>query len=394
MQIEKPKLFLETRDFIIFVAIFVFIIALRLAWSYQSYSSFISKPFYYLDVTVLNAYQKSRDGKEYTVLKLSSDSGLTFFTSSYRKDNLKNKRLRVQIYPSDNISFVDYLGYFYVKSRIKDVQELETTTKDILLSKVSSQHQNSSISSFYNAIFFATALQKELRDKVSALGVSHLVALSGFHLGILWGLIYGVLLLGYRPLQKRYFPYRYALFDIGIVAILLLGSYVWFVDFPPSLVRSFAMVLVGWVVILLGIELLSFTFLTTIALVLISLFPSLLVSLGFQLSIMGVFYIFLLLQYSIDVNKWLISILFIPFGIFILMLPVVHGIFGLTTPYQLLSPVLSLLFVPFYPLAMLLHISGMGDVLDSVLLWVFNLPNSSTENILPLWAVAIYVSLS
>ena len=394
MQIEKPKLFLETRDFIIFAAIFVFIIALRLAWSYQSYSSFISKPFYYLDVTVLNTHEKSRDGKDYTVLKLHSDSGLTFFTNSYRKDNLKNRRLRVQIYPSDNISFVDYLGYFYVKSRIKDVQELETTTKDTLLSKVSSQHQNSSISSFYNAIFFATTLQKELREKVSALGVSHLVALSGFHLGILWGLIYGVLLLGYRPLQKRYFPYRYALFDIGIVTILLLGSYVWFVDFPPSLVRSFAMVLVGWVVILLGIELLSFTFLTTIALVLVALFPSLLVSLGFQLSIMGVFYIFLLLQYSVNVNKWLISILFIPFGIFILMLPVVHGIFGLTTPYQLLSPLLSLLFVPFYPLAMLLHIFDMGDLLDSVLLWVFNLPSDSTENILPFWAVAIYVSLS
>ena len=49
--------------------------------------------------------------------------------------------------------------------------------------------------------FFATPLAKEVREKISLFGVSHLVALSGFHLGILWALVYGGLLLLYRPLQ-------------------------------------------------------------------------------------------------------------------------------------------------------------------------------------------------
>lgn len=167
-----------------------------------------------------------------------------------------------------------------------------------------------------------------------------------------------------------------------------LGTfYVWFVDFPPSLVRSYAMVLVGWTVLILGMELLSFTFLSTIMLVLIALFPSLMVSLAFWLSVAGVFYIFLLLQYSRDVKVWIVSLVFIPLGIFVLMIPVTSG-------YQLLSPLLSLLFVPFYPLVMTLHLFGFGSVFDTALLALFSMPKNSIEVLLPLWAMLIYVGLS
>ena len=226
------------------------------------------------------------------------------------------------------------------------------------------------------------------------LGVSHLVALSGFHLGILWGLVYGLLLLLYRPLQQRFFPYRHALFDVGIVAMMILGVYLWFVDFPPSLLRSYAMVLVGWIVLLLGMELLSFTFLATIILILVALFPSLVVSLSFGLSVAGVFYIFLLLQYSKGVKTWIITLVFIPLGIFVLILPVVHTVFAVTSAYQLLSPLLSLLFIPFYPLVMVLHLLGLGSLFDTALLALFSMPQSSTEALFPVWAMLGYVSLS
>ncbi len=394
MQLEKPKLFPEKKTFVWVMIILVAVILIRLFIEYQSYQNFISKPFYYTHAKVLTSYEKSKRGKRYQVLKLRSDEGFTFYTSSYKKDDFNHKKLRLQIFPNKGISFKDYLGTFYVKSRIKNQEALPLTFKDALLQKVASQHQETSLQSFYNAIFFATPLQKELRQKISMLGVSHLVALSGFHLGILWGLVYGILLLLYKPLQQRFFPYRHALFDVGLVAMILLGVYLWFVDFPPSLVRSYAMVLVGWMVLLLGMELLSFTFLTTILTILVALFPSLLVSLSFWLSIAGVFYIFLLLQYTKEFNKWVITLLFIPFGIFILMVPVVHSIFGVTSGYQLLSPLLSLLFVPFYPLVMVLHIVGFGGVFDGALLWLFELPKESVDRLLPLWAMLGYVGLS
>ena len=391
---EKPKLFETDRSFIWTVGILLLLLVLRIFFEYQSYQNFTSKPFYYTYANVLNAYEKTKEGKRYQVLKLRSDDGFTFYTTSHKKEDFNHKRLRLQIFPNEGISFKDYLGTFYVKSRIKNSEALPLTFKDDLLEKVASQHQDLSLQSFYNAIFFATPVDKALREKISMLGVSHLVALSGFHLGILWGLIYGLILFLYRPLQQKFFPYRHALLDVGLVAIILLAVYLWFVDFPPSLVRSYAMVLVGWIVLLLGIELLSFTFLTSILLSLVVLFPPLLVSLSFWLSVAGVFYIFLLLQYTKEYNKWMITLLFIPFGIFILMLPVVHHIFGVTSGYQLLSPLLSLLFIPFYPLLMFLHLVGFGGVLDSPLLWLFSLPEESVENLLPLWAMLGYVGLS
>lgn len=372
----------------------VLVVLVRLFIEYQSYQSFISKPFYYTYATVLNAYEKSKGSKRYQVLKLRSEDGFTFYTTNYSNDDFNSKRLRLQIFPDKSISFTDYLGTFYVKSRMKDQELLPLTFKDDLLKKVAAQHEDTSLQSFYNAIFFATPLEKDLREKISMLGVSHLVALSGFHLGILWGLVYGLLLLLYKPLQQRFFPYRHALFDVGVVAMILLGGYLWFVDFPPSLVRSYAMVLVGWIVLLLGMELLSFTFLTTIMLILVALFPSLLVSLSFGLSVAGVFYIFLLLQYTQGVKAWMITLIFIPLGIFVLMLPVGHTVFAVTSGYQLFSPLLSLLFIPFYPLVMVLHLLGFGSLFDTALLALFSMPQSSTEELFPIWAMLGYVGLS
>jgi len=394
MQLQKPKLFPERKGFVLVMGVLVFMLLIRLFFSYGNYQEFISKPFYYTYATVQMAYQKQKNEKYYTVLKLKSEEGYTFYTTTHRKENFHHKRLRLQIFPNASIQFRDFLGTFYVKSKIKHQEKIPETFKNELLENVASQHKNIALQTFYNAIFFATPLEASLRDKIALLGVSHLVALSGFHLGILWGLLYGLLLLVYRPIQQKFFPYRHALFDVGLVVMVLLGLYVWFVDFPPSLVRSYAMVLIGWGVLLLGMELLSFTFLTTILLTLVVLFPSLLVSLSFWLSVAGVFYIFLLLQHTQVYSAKVISFIFIPLGIFVLMLPVVHGIFSVTSIYQLMSPLLSILFVPFYPLVMLLHLLGLGGICDNALLWLFTLPTQSVEHLLPLWAVASYVGIS
>jgi competence protein ComEC len=391
---EKPKLFENRKEFVWTMLVLLSLFLLRLGWEYRNYTEFISKPFFFTHATVLNAYEKKKGKRTYQVLKLQSDEGLTFYTTIYQKVLLQHKQLRLQIFPSEKISFAEYLGNFYVKSRIKESKELPCTAKETVLEKVAKQHDSPEMASFYNAIFFATPLQKEMREKISLLGVSHLVALSGFHLGILWALVYGILMLLYKPLQQHYFPYRFSLFDLGIVTVAVLGLYVWFVGFPPSLLRSYAMLVTGWIILLMGLELLNFAFLALVVSVLLVLFPSLEVSLGFWFSVSGVFYIFLLLQYAKRANKWLVTLLVIPVGIFVLMLPVVHTVFGMTSPYQLLSPLLSILFIPFYPVSMLLHLLGMGDMFDTALLTLFSLPKTGLEHLLPLWVLALYMILS
>ena len=392
--LQKPKLFETRRSLFLAMGLLLLLFAARLLVQYHSYTTLISKPFYYTYVDVITAYSKQSGRRSYQVLKVYSDEGWRFYTTTHRKEDLSHTRLRLQIFPDASITFVDYLGNFYLKSRIKEVTPVADDTKTVLSKYVKNQHTNPEMSTFYRAIFFAMPLSMELRKKISKLGVSHLVALSGFHLTILWGLLYGVLWLFYRLLQQRYFPYRYALMDVGGVVILLLGAYVWFVGAPPSLIRSYAMVLLGWGMLLLGLRLLSFEFLFVVFALLLALFPSLSVSLSFWLSVAGVFYIFLLLHYTQKLHKYWISFAVLPFGIFVLMLPIVHSLFGTTTECQLLSPLLSLLFVPFYPLVMLLHLVGQGDLLDPVLQGLFALECPAHESLLSWWAVAGYVGLS
>ncbi|MEA3419304.1 MAG: ComEC/Rec2 family competence protein [Campylobacterota bacterium] len=399
MVLEKPKLFLDTREFVLAMGILLAIIFFRLYLLHGEYREFISKPFYYTEATVLQQYSKSKKGKSYEVLKLRSKEGWQFYTTAKLLENLTGQSLRIKLIPDGKISFDDYLGTFFVKTRIKERRPSPESAKSDLLDLIAEQHEDPGIVSFYQAIFLATPIPKTLREQIAGLGVSHLVALSGFHLTILWGLIYGVLSLVYKPLQQRKFPYRYMLLDMGLVALGVLGFYLWFVDFPPSLVRSYAMLTIAWVMLLLGIELISFSFLGSVVMLLLALFPTLMASLGFWFSVTGVFYIYLLLHWSQKSStwlssKWIISMFYIPVGIFILMLPVVHGIFGVTSPWQLLSPILSLIFTLFYPLVIGLHLIGWGGMFDSSLQWLFALPSESYQSLLPTWVVIGYVLLS
>ena len=394
MLTDKPQLFLTQREFILFTLFLLFILMARLGVVYTEYRTFITKPFYYVYVDVIESHFKTKKEKSYQVLKVKSTQGLTFYTTTYFKKSFKNSSLRLQLFPNESISFQGYLGIFYIKSRIKKVIYAPANFKKKLLDAIASEHTSPLVQSFFQAIFFATPLSKELREKISLLGVSHLVALSGFHLGILWGVLYGILSFFYGFMQQKFFPYRYSYLDIGVLVLLILCYYIWFVGSPASLVRSYGMLLVGWFFLLLGVELVSFRLLSIIALVLMILFPSLVVSLGFWFSIFGVFYIFLLLSYTKKLSQWLVMIFVIPFGIFVLMLPLVHTIFPMISSYQLLSPFLSLGFIIFYPLEILLHSIGKGSVLDGMLLKLFALPYKFTTHTLPLNMTIGYILLS
>ncbi len=394
MVLEKPKLFTTKQEFVITMLLLALVVVVRLGWVYHDYHRFVAQPFVYTHATIVNTYPKTRNGKTYAVLKLHTDSQKTIYTTSYRQDLKRGQRIYLQLLPNERIGFWEYLGGMYCKSRIKRVDPPTANGQRLLESWINRQHADPNMQAFYRAIFLATPIPKTLRTQIASLGVSHLVALSGFHLGILWGILYGLGLLIYRPFQRRYFPWRHALADVGLAVMVVLGGYLWLTGFPPSLLRSYAMLLVGWGLVLMGIELVSFPFLATITLTLLALFPSLIASLGFWLSIAGVFYIFLVLRYCQGMHARWISLLCIPLGIFILMQPLVHGIFPLTTPYQLLSPLLSVGFILFYPLSFLLHLVGQGGVLDGVLTTLFSMPETMREHLLPGWAVVGYILLS
>ncbi len=392
--LEKPKLFLTLKEFWLSMLFLFSLLFLRLFFLYQEYSEFKEKPFFYTSVEVTQAYEKWSNDRYYTILKVYSPVlDLNFFSRTRLRAGDLSSHLRLKLFPHDDMKFSDYLGTSFIFSQINEIEKIPKTEKSHLLLAIEKQHESSIISNFYKAIFFATPLDKGLRTQVSSLGISHLIALSGFHLAILSGVLFFIIRLFYQPFQQKFFPYHFDLFDIGLMVLVILAYYVWFVGSPPSLIRSYAMMMVGWIILVLGIELLSFTFLATIVMLLLVIFPKLLLSLAFWFSVMGVFYIFLLLQYFSHLNKYLITLL-ISFGIFILMLPIVHMVFPVVNPLQLSSPFLSLGFSFFYPMSIGLHFLGLGSMFDDLLLKLFMLKSYDYSFILtPLYGL-IYLLLT
>ena len=115
-----------------------------------------------------------------------------------------------------------------------------------------------------------------------------------------------------------------------------------------------------------GIKILSFNSLFLVVGALLALWPTLLFSLGFWFSVSGVFYIFLFLHHFKGLKVWQ-SFILMHLWVYVAMLPVVHYFFGAFSLHQLFSPVLTMGFIVFYPMSLLLHLVGEGALLDGLL---------------------------
>jgi len=395
MELEKPPLFLDYREFLVFVALLLFLLIMRLGFLYSEYQEFITKPFFYTYADVVHEYPKEGQYGSYKILKLQTQEHLTLYLST-RDYAYKNKRVRIQIFPQKEMGFIDYLQGFFIKGYVKErLEQPSTPIKKQIQEAITSQHQNPMIEAFYQAIYLATPLPRTLRTKVANLGVSHLIALSGLHLSLLSSVLFFLFLLPYRILQRHYFPYRNAFVDIGMVVLILLGSYTYFVDMPPSLLRSYAMLVVGWIALLLGFKLVSFEFLASVTLILLILFPKLIASLALWFSIAGVFYIFLMQQRMQTIQNKLLLFSVFPVGVYLFMLPLTHLFFDTTSPYQLSSPLTSIVFSLLYPLSIGLHLVGQGDLFDGYLIGFFNLSDQVSYQMPLTWEIfALFALLS
>jgi len=394
LKLQRPSLYVSAREFWVVMGVLGIVLLAHLGWEYRNYRAFVGRAFVYAHATILQLYPKDSTSDPRTILKLRTDDGRTLYTTAWRTDLARGMRLYLKLTPGRQISFWDYLAGPYLAGRIRRVDPPRPTLRGRLERWIDRQHARGEIAALYKALYLGSPPPAQLREAVSRLGVSHLVALSGFHLGILWAVLFGVIGGLYRWAQQRFFPWRFALWDVGVMVVVLLGGYVWLADFPPSLVRAFAMMIAGWVVLLAGVELVSFALLATVAMGLMALWPALIVSLGFWLSVAGVFYIFLILKYCQHSPGWLVGAVCVPVGIFVLMQPVGHAFFGTSSYWQLLSPVLSVGFVLFYPLSFVAHLVGQGDLLDGMLVRLLDAPRIVTEHRLPIGTLGAYILLS
>lgn len=363
-------LFVGFWQWFLFGIALVVLLCLSLTWEYHSFLAFknsgyradISKVY----ATVLNQYEKTSDRGAYNVLKLRMDNGKIFYTTTRDKiKNLMHKKLRLNLI-NTKIGFGDYLRGFYAFSTYIELLPTKHGIKERLRAYIAKQHESPLLSGLYQTLFLADTLPFAWRNNINALAIAHLLAISGFHYGVLSLFVLLLVYVPYSALQRRFFPYRNAFFDIGIFTLACGGFYLLLLQNSPSFLRAFAMALFAYFLAFCGIRVLSLLSLMLIVLFLFALFPSMVFSVGFLFSIAGVFYILLFGQhYGFAGLK---NMCMLQYGIFTFMLPLTHFVFAPFSPYSILAIPLTLAFVVFYPLSIVLHIFGIGDVFDSLLL--------------------------
>jgi len=341
--------------------------SLSLLFKYLEFQEFTKFHRVTKNLFVESQYMK----KDYFVLKLKTQDNFTFYSIS--KDNIINLQgynIQATISIPRKFTFKDYIsgGFLY----IGDISLISDKKKRYKLFEYFQQiHQNPKISELYATLFLATPISKDLRNDLSRLGISHLAVLSGFHISFIIATIFLLSSIIYKPIHKRFLPYRNFFRDSGVFAFILISIYLFFLDFPPSFLRAVSMFLIGFILFDRNFLKNRFETLFIATILLISFLPTLLFSISFWFSVSGVFYILLYMKYT-NFPLWLDMVL-VNIWVFIAMIPIVHLIFPDFYFLQLLSPIWTILFSIFYPLSALLHILDFGSILDNYLLEFLNI---------------------
>ena len=234
-------------------------------------------------------------------------------------------------------------------------------------------------------------LTKELRDTYAISGASHILALSGLHLGIIYTLL--SLLLSRRRWQVL----------SQVVIIVCIWLFVFLVGMSASVVRSAVMVSIYALLSLGHRDKLSVNTLAFAAIVMLLFNPKSLFDVGFQLSFMAVLAILLFYPlfesvwsqqflFGHRLFRWLWTTLAVSCAAQIGVAPLIAYYFGRISCYFLLTNLvvvpaatlilyLSLLVLLIPSLAYLLIY--IVDALNQLLLWITMLPGASIEGLHP-----------
>lgn len=371
---------------LIFFLIFIFLINLSI--EYNKYLDFIDEEVYEVKAEVLNIYEKPKNN----ILRLKTQN-FDFFANIDKSEEVrKSEMLNIAII-SLNISFYDYLKGFYATTIYFD--KIEKTPKfiDKIIEKINSNHEDEMIKELFQTLFLGTTISKELRDICTNYGISHVIALSGFHLAVLSFTIYWVLYFPYSFFHQRYFSYRNKKYDLILISLIFLFYYLILTDIIPSLLRAFVMLVLTIYFLRSNIKIVSYTNLFFTFLIVIALFPKFLFSLGFWFSIIAVFYIFLFIQYFKNLNKYF-QIIFFNVWMFLVFNPIVHFYFPQTTYEQFLSIIINILFAIFYIFEIVAHIFGFAIYFDGFIKDFLSYKMNVFSIETPFYFLLIYMILS
>ena len=288
------------------------------------------------------------------------------------------------------------------EGRIQRTQQYFLHQRTLLLERL----QSSGLSDNQYAVVAAmalgdkSALTHELKDTYSKTGASHILALSGLHLGIIYALL-SMLVVGRRWQMVT-----------QVAIILSIWAFVFLVGMSASVVRSAVMLTVYALLALGHRQKMSVNTLAFTAIVMLLVTPKTLFDVGFQMSFMAVFSILLFVplfyrpfsaEYLMThrVVKWLWGMVAVSIAAQIGVAPLIAYYFGRFSCYFLLTnfiviPAATLIL--YLSLATLL-IPSIGALLASIvgwlnttLLYIATIPGATIEDLHPsiMLTISIY----
>ena len=252
------------------------------------------------------------------------------------------------------------------------------------------------------------SLEKETREAYSVAGISHVLALSGMHVGIIW-LLLDVLL---RPLSKVRLKWLKS-----VLVISALWAFAFVVGLEASVVRAVLMCMLLEMGRLSGSKPFSMNTLAIAAFFMLLYRPFYLFEVGFQLSFVAVLSILVLyplfyhsFQIKNKVGRWTWGVLCVSMAAQLGTAPLVMYYFSSFSVYFLMTNIVAALLVPVIIYGAVLMIvtacipelqgivvkllNGCVKALDGIAGWTSSLPNATfTIPVQPVEIVVFYVLL-
>ncbi len=380
--LERVDLF-DRKSGLLFTLFLFLIASLSLSWEYLQYRELTRFDDPLVRASVIDQEVRLIGEKPMTSIKFRLENGANVrcAMSPYLRD-LRGREVLLGLWVG-KIGFLDYLRGFRARGVIEEVYP-QLSLKERWYRTIASHHEDRWMQELYGALFVATPFSQELQELVGAMGLSHILSISGYHYGIISLIAYFLIRPPYRWLQGRYFPYRHGNRDLFFVVAGILFFYLWALEFIPPMVRAFGMLMVGYWLYDRGIKIVSFQTLLVAVGVMLAFFPKLFFALGFWFSAFGVLSIFIFIRYYEHWKPWQIF-LALHLWCYLVLLPISLAIFGKFGWAHIGSIPLALLFNLYYPAVLALHLTPWGDLFDPWLLRLFEAGDIHTVAV-PMWA--------
>lgn len=377
-KLEPIELF-DRKSGSLFILFLLLITSISLSWEYRQYKEFTRFDDPLVHAQVIDQEVRLINDQPKTSMKLRLDNGsLCRCVMSPYLRNLRGREVLVELQVA-KVSFLEYLKGFRTRGSIQEVYPA-LSLKERWYRSIAKGHDESRMQELYGALFVATPMSQEFQTLVGAMGLSHILSISGYHFGILSVISFFFLRPIYRWFQERYFPYHHGNRDLFFVVLGLLFFYLWALEFIPPMMRSFGMLCVGYFLHDRGIKIISFQTLLIALGILLAFFPKLFFSLGFWFSSFGVLSIFIFVRYYEHWKPWQIF-LALHLWCYAVMLPISLSIFGTFGFWHIGSIPLALLFNLYYPAVLALHLTPWGDLFDPYLMALFDAGDIHTVSI-------------